>query len=131
VVRKAFCINDGHGTVEIVRARRNNVENPTEVMCSFANMNLKITAAEDVNKTAAVEVIRPIKSDIEVTDNEERLAMHDDAVKNVSEVTEKSITGSDGPESVNDKDSARIYTIRHTNAGELECERSCSDGHRC
>lgn len=52
-------------------------------------MNLKITAAEVVDETAAVEVIKPIKSDIEVTNNEKRIATHDSAVKSVSEVTEK------------------------------------------
>jgi hypothetical protein len=89
VVRKTHCITDGHRTVEIVRTRSKKVENSTEVTCRSANMTLTMTAAEDVNKTAAVESMGPIKSDIDVSDDDERLAAHDDAFKNVSEVTEK------------------------------------------
>jgi hypothetical protein len=71
-------------------------------VCSFANINPKIAAAEVVNKTAAVDVIRPIKSDTDVTDDDERLAAHGDSVKNVGEATETSITGSDVTRCVND-----------------------------
>jgi hypothetical protein len=35
-------------------------------MGNFADVNLKITAAEDENETVAVKVLRPIKSDTEV-----------------------------------------------------------------
>lgn len=72
-------------------------------MGSFADMNLKITAAEEFSHTAAVWVIRLINSNIEVINNKERLTTYGDAIKNIGKVTDKSITGIDELQSVNGK----------------------------
>jgi hypothetical protein len=48
------------------------------------DVNLEIKADENVNETAAVKVLRPMKSGIEIADNEERFASHDDAIEKVS-----------------------------------------------
>ena len=64
-------------------------------------MNTKITAAEEFSQTAAVRALRLINSDIEIINNKERLATYGDAIKNIDKVTEKSISGIDGLQSVN------------------------------
>jgi hypothetical protein len=65
MVRKVLCINDGNGNVEIVRARRNNIKDSTEG--SFVKVNSRSRQLKML--ISRREVIRSIKSDIEVPDN--------------------------------------------------------------